>query len=202
MTREQDTSIIILMEPPSENRPTIETAREKGLQNLDKVLKFIAPVFSPGTLAEVGKYAVQDKINEAKERMDALKLRVETKALEIRNAATEKWNAAYDRFETRFNAAKDKTSAVAKEVGRRAKVVGLTPIAGAEALYVEIYKIPAGIRESIAEAKQGKIDNLKDKLKVLEAQKKDHKEKAKEIRERAAKKTVARTALDRVRVKA
>lgn len=180
------------MEPPSENRPTIETARERGRQRLDKALNFIAPIFDPATLVEVGRFAVQD-------RVDALKQRVETKATEIRNAVAEKMTAAYDRLQGGFNATKDKTVAVAKEVGRRAAVVGLTPVARAESLYEEMYKIPAGIRESIADRQAESIQRKKDAIKALEAKSVGHREKADEIRKRAEKKNVARKALERVK---
>lgn len=133
------------------------------------------------------------------ERMVALKNRVEAKAIEIRNTVVEKMVAAHDRLEARFNAAKDKTVAVAKEVGRRAAVVGLTPVAGAEALYVEMYKIPAGIREAIADKQETSIQKKKDAIKVLEAKRDSHREKAGERREKAKKKNAARKVLERVK---
>lgn len=58
------------MEPLSENRPTIETARELGRQRLDKALNFVAPILAPDVLLEMGKNAAQDKLNEAKERRE------------------------------------------------------------------------------------------------------------------------------------
>jgi uncharacterized protein YhaN len=128
-----------------------------------------------------------------------LRQRIENKATEIRNNVTEKITSAYDRFEARFNAAKDKTVAVAKEIGRRAAVVGLTPVAGAEAVFVEIYQIPAGIREGIADWKEKKADALRDKIAKLEQQSASHREKAGARRDKAANMNSVRGALDRVR---
>ena len=50
-----------VMEPVGENRPTMETAREVGRQRLDKVLNFVAPIFAPETMLQVGKEAAKEK---------------------------------------------------------------------------------------------------------------------------------------------
>lgn len=183
------------MEPHSENRLTIETAREVGRQRLDKVLNFVAPILAPDVLKEIAKNAAQDKIDQARERMTALKERIENRAAEVRDRFVEKVTDTYGRFETRFNGAKDKTVAVAKEWGRRTAVVGLTPVAAGEAVWAEVYKIPAGFREAIADAKDKKIEAYKAKIAEMRKSRDDHREKAANRRDRAASMTGVRSTL-------
>lgn len=193
---------MIAMEPQTENRPTIETAREQGRQRLDKVLNFIAPIMAPDVLLEMGKNAAQDKISEAQEKMTSLKNRVEKRATEIRDRFVEKATAAYDRFENRFNAAKDKTVATAKEMGRRAAIVGLTPIAAGEAVWVEIYKSPIHIREAIIDMKDKKADEYLALVKELRESTKGHREAIKSTEEKAKTMNSARRTLDRIKAAA
>lgn len=187
------------MEPQSENRPTIETARERGRQRIDKALNFVAPIMAPDVLLEMGKNAAQDKITEAQERLTALKERVENRANEIKDAFVEKATAAYGRLETRFNQAKDKTVAVAKEVKRRAKVVRLTPIAAGEAVWAEIYQVPAGVREALADMRERKIEKFQSKIATWEQQRDSHREKAGIRRDKAASMNRVRSQLDSLR---
>lgn len=182
------------MEPNSE-RPTLETAETVGAQRLEKVTKWVNRLAAPDILLQIGA-------NAAKDRIDAVREKIENRATEIRNRVTEKLSEAYSRFEIRFNTAKDKTVAVGKEVGRRAAVVGLTPVAAGEAVWAEIYKFPAGIREAIADAQDRKIDAYKAKIAEMRESRNNHREKAAGRRDKAASINSVRRSLDRIRVSA
>jgi hypothetical protein len=130
--------------PPVEaTRPTIEDARALGRARIDKVLNWIAPIMAPEKLVEIGKNAAQDKVDSATESLNRIKERAEVRAAEIRDGVVEKVTAARDRTVDRFNSIKDKTIYKATEISKRAAVLGLTPVAKAEAGWEKIYQLPA-----------------------------------------------------------
>jgi uncharacterized coiled-coil DUF342 family protein len=180
------------MEPTSENRPTLADAETKGAERLKKLTTLANRIAGGDILLQIGA-------NAAKDRIDAAREKIETRATEIRDRVVEKISGAYDRFETKFNTAKDKTIAVGNEVIKRAKVVGLTPVAAGEAAWVRVYQIPAGFREATAEMKDKKIEKYQAKIKELRDKRDGDREAASKIREKAATKNSARRALDRIK---
>lgn len=204
------------MEPTAEApRPTIDTAREVGKARIDKFLNWVAPVMAPDVLMEIGKNAAQDKVAEVKGKLESLAERVKDKASEIKDRFVEKARDARDRVVDRYEDIKDKTIYKAKELGKRAAVLGLTPVAKLEQTWEQVYQIPAEIRTWAAGRQEGRVsaselaaEKAKDRhealLKLIEEQHKqelssiartreiaaaaaaDHREKAARNREKAA----------------
>lgn len=204
------------MEPTTEtSRPTIETAREVGRQRIDKFLNWVAPVMAPDVLIEVGKNAAQDKVAEIKGKLESLAERVKDRASEIKDRFIEKARDARDRVVDRYEDIKDKTIYKAKELGKRAAVLGLTPIAKIEQTWEQVYQIPGEIRTWAAGKQEGRVsaanlatEKSKERhealLKLIEEQHKqelieiartretaaakarEHREKAAQNREKAA----------------
>jgi len=210
------------MEPTSETprptegtRPTIETAREVGRQRIDKFLNWVAPVMAPDVLMEMGKNAAQDKVAEVRGKLESLAERVKDRASEIKDRFIEKARDARDRVVDRYEDIRDKTIYKAKELGKRAAVLGLTPIAKIEQTWEQVYQIPAEIRTWAAGRQEGRVsaaelasEQVKEKhealLKLIEEQYKqelaeigrtreiaatkasEHREKAAQNREKAA----------------
>ena len=178
-------------------RPTVETARDVGKQRIDKFLNWVAPVMAPDVLIEIGKNAAQDKVAEVKGKLESLAERVKDKATEIKDRFIEKTREARDRVVVRYENVKDKTIYKAKELGKRAAVLGLTPVAKIEQTWEEVYKIPAGIRTWVAGRHEGRVSaselasqQAKDKhealLKLFEEQHKQELESIARVRESAA----------------
>lgn len=186
------------MEPTSETpRPTIETAREVGRQRIDKFLNWVAPVMAPDVLMEMGKNAAQDKVAEVKGKLESLAERVKDRATEIKDRFVEKARDARDRIVDRYEDIRDKTVYKAKELGKRAAVLGLTPVAKIEQTWEQVYQIPAEIRTWMAGRHEGRVsaaelasEQAKEKhevlLKLIEQQHKQELESIARARESAA----------------
>jgi ElaB/YqjD/DUF883 family membrane-anchored ribosome-binding protein len=204
------------MEPTAEaSRPNIETARDVGRQRIDKFLNWVAPVMAPDVLMEMGKNAAQDKVAEAKDKLENLAEHVKDRAAEIKDRFIEKARDARDRVVDRYEDIKDKTIYKAKELGKRAAVLGLTPVAKLEETWENVYQIPAEVRTWAAGRQEGRVtaaelasEKAKEKhealLKLIEEQHKqelaeisrtresaaakasEHREKAAQNREKAA----------------
>ena len=214
------------MEPTAETgKPTIETARQVGRERIDKFLNWVAPVMAPDVLAEIGKNAAQDKVAEVRGKLESLAERVKDKASEIKDRFIEKARDARDRVVDRYEDIKDKTIYKAKELGKRAAVLGLTPVQKTVEVWQEIYQIPGEIRIWAAGKQEGRVspadlaaEGAREKhealLKLIEeqhkqelaeiartreiaaAKAKEHREKAAQNREKAASFTGVRNLIE------
>ena len=187
-----------MMEPSADtSRPTIETAREVGRARIDKFLNWVAPVMAPDVLVEMGKNAAQDKMTEIKSKLESLTERVKDRATEIKDRFVEKARDARDRVVDRYEDIKEKTVYKAKELGKRAAVLGLTPAAKIEQTWEQVYQIPAEVRTWMAGRYEGRVsaaelaaEKSKEKhealLKLLEEQHRQELESIARARESAA----------------
>lgn len=165
------------MEPTSEvKKVTVEDAREKGLERINKLLNFVAPVFAPEKLAAAGVGAVKEKWekSETKKQIDRF---------------AEKAGRAVNRLERRWDRTRERVTTVAKEQAKRAAVLGLRPVVGAESAIRWMVSDLLVLRESFADkyVYEPKQQELKEHLKRVMETRERSKERTENYRERGKK---------------
>ncbi|KKS64251.1 MAG: hypothetical protein UV33_C0031G0005 [Candidatus Daviesbacteria bacterium GW2011_GWA1_42_6] len=133
----------------------LREARRAGSKRIQKVVELAETVMGgekyAKRIAEYGGKVVQEKFNDIKDR-------VETRAIEIRDGFMERVDDARDRFASGYERARARTIAKATELGKRATMLGLTPVAKLEEVYANIYKLPAGLEDWLVSRRQPKLD--------------------------------------------
>ena len=139
--------MVFMDEGSSEKNYSLEpaklAAREKGKQRIEKLVNLAYTIAGADVLvaktAEVGGQWAKDRATEIKDRA------IE-KGMEIKNKIVERVTDARDRLVDRYERTKTRTIAKGTELAKRAAVIGLSPIAKAEEWISKIYELPAELK--------------------------------------------------------
>lgn len=178
------------MEPSSEvKKVTVEDARAKGMERINKLLNFIAPVFAPGMLAEAGVNAVKEKWekSETKKHWDAF---------------VEKAEDTADDLSRRWNRTRKRVGKGAVELGKRAAVLGLKPVVGGETAWKwATTELPALVGDLREGANNKKVERLTAALNKAKERSQKARESAKSNRERGKKMNAVRKLAESLQTK-
>lgn len=164
------------MEPKTETqRVTVEDARKTGLERINRLLNFVAPVFAPEKLAAAGWDAAKEKWEKSKtkEQLDAF---------------IEKAGKASRRLGRRWEELNDRVDARTDEIAKRAVLLGLKPVVGAESgIKWFASDVPMAIREFVDSRREAKQEKLRAKLRKIEVAREQGAENRRKDRERGKK---------------